>query len=770
MKLHITLLVLFISFLSGSLWAQNATIKGLVTEDRTGEPVPFANVTLKGTDIGTTTDVHGLFIFSKLAKGKYEVLIRYVSFETESKQVEITGEEQIVQLKFTLKKSALMLKGVDVVGDKEDRLNETNTSVTKITPKQIQQIPTVGGQADIAQYMQVIPGIIFTGDQGGQLYIRGGSPIQNKVLLDGMVIYNPFHSIGLFSVFETDILKNVDVYTGGFNAEYGGRISSIMDISTRDGNKRRLSGKVGGSLFGATALLEGPLSKPKENATGNSSFILSFKDSYLQQTSPVFYKYANEDGLPFNFTDLYGKLSFNADNGSKFNVFGFNFNDKVTGYESLADYSWNNVGGGFNFVVVPSSIPMIMEGVVAYSDYNITLEDQSGLPKNSEISNTNIDLNFTYFIGKNTIKYGVDFQAMKTDIEFYNSAKKLISLPDNTSDLSLFGKFKWNINSKVILEPGIRGIYYASLGLFSPEPRLAFKYNFKPDLRFKAAAGLYSQNLVDSRSDKDIVNLFTGFISSPEPIPSTFKGATVSNNLQKAQHLIAGVEKDIFEHITLNLEAYYKNFSQLINVNRDKIYDDNAFFADKPDYLKTDFIIEKGNAYGLDFSFKYDYNRLYIWTVYSLGFVNREDEIRTYPTSFDRRHNVNILASYTFGEHFDWQVDVRWNYGSGFPFTQLQGAYEKNPFTGGITTDYLINNGNIAYIYAEINQGRLPDYHRLDVSVKKKWFFKGNTVLEAVASVTNVYNRKNIFYYDVEDAKIIYQLPIMPSLGLYLKF
>ena len=134
-----------------------------------------------------------------------------------------------------------------------------NKLVNKIISKSLKRLPSIGGDPDIAQYLQVLPGVVFTGDQGGQLYIRGGAPIHNVVLLDGMILYNAFHSIGLFSVFDTDVIKTADVYTGGFNAEYGGRISSVVDIKTRDGNKKRLAGKVSASTFGSKLLLEGPL-------------------------------------------------------------------------------------------------------------------------------------------------------------------------------------------------------------------------------------------------------------------------------------------------------------------------------------------------------------------------------------------------------------------------------------------------------------------------------------------------------------------------------
>ena len=156
----------------------------------------------------------------------------------------------------------------------------------KIDPIIINKLPSVG-EPDIAQYLQVLPGVVFTGDQGGQLYIRGGLPVQNKVLLDGLIVYNPFHSIGLFSVFDNDIMKNADVYSAGFGAEYGGRTSSIMDITTRDGNKKRHSGKISASTFGAKTTLEGPLLKLNDEGNTSISYLFSAKHSYLPQTSKI---------------------------------------------------------------------------------------------------------------------------------------------------------------------------------------------------------------------------------------------------------------------------------------------------------------------------------------------------------------------------------------------------------------------------------------------------------------------------------------------------
>lgn len=748
--------------------AQNSTIKGFVYEKESGEPIIFTNVFLKKTSIGATTDVNGYFVISQIPPGNYTLMVTYLGYDSISIPVSIKSGE-VQNKKLYLLKSSFNLDVVNISAEREEAKQETKTSVIKVTPKQLKQIPAIGGQADLAQYLQVIPGVVFTGDQGGQLYIRGGAPIQNKVLLDGMVIYNPFHSIGLFSVFETDIIRTADVYTGGFGAEYGGRISSVMDINTRDGNKKRLSGKLSSSTFGAGLLLEGPLKKETENGGNNTTFIISAKNSYLAQSSKVFYNYIDTAGLPFNFTDVYSKLTFNGSNGSKLNLFGFHFNDNVDNYQALADFNWKTTGFGANFIVVPGSSSVLMEGIFAYSNYMITMTDNDALPKQSEINGFNAGLNFTYFLGKDQMKYGIEMQGFKTDFTFYNAVKRKLGQSDNTTEIAGYLKYKSSLG-KFLIEPSIRIQYYASLSEFSLEPRFAMKYLASDKLRFKLASGIYTQNLIDAKSDRDIVNLFYGFLSGPENLPEKYKGEEVTSKLQKAQHIIAGVEYDIFKHVTINLEGYYKNFSQLSNLNRNKIFDDIPDYYNKPESLRKDFIIETGNAYGADLSMKYDYKKIYIWAVYSLGYVNRTDEYQDYVPHYDRRHNVNLMLSYLFGGKLDWEFNVRWNYGSGFPFTKLQGIYEKLDFNGGINQDYTTTNGQLGIQYADINTGRLPDYHRLDVTLKKRFEIAKNSALETSLSVTNAYNRDNLFYFNAIRRERVDQLPFMPSIGINLTF
>lgn len=757
--------------------AQKGSVRGFVYEKKTGEPVIFTSVYLQGTTYGTATDVNGFYNITQVPEGSYNLMVTYVGYDTLKVPISIKAGD-IVNRKLFLTESSVKLQEFVVSAERQDRQKSIHASITKVTPKQIEKLPAMGAEPDLAQYLQVVPGVVFTGDQGGQLYIRGGSPIQNKVLLDGMVIYNPFHSIGLFSVFDSDIIRNADIFTGGFNAQYSGRISSVMDITTRDGNKRTFAGKLSGDTFGAKLLLEGPIIKQTEDDNLSLSYVLSGKSSYLESTSKMLYSYANEDGLPFGFTDLYGKMSLNGANGSKMNVFGFNFSDYVNGYQELSDLNWDSFGLGTNIVLVPAGSSALINANAAYSNYEIAMDAVDNEPRSSGISGFNLGLSFTYFFGDDQLDYGLEMQSFRTNFNFTNSVGQMVDQAENTSELGGFVVYKKNLG-RLIVEPGFRVQYYASLSESSLEPRLGVKYKITDNLRLKGAAGYYSQNLIAANSDKDVVNLFYGFLSGPDNIQNEFDGEEVTSSLQKSRHTIFGVEYDFNNRLQFNVEGYYKYNSQMTELNRNKILDDDEANSSQPSILKKTFILEKGSAYGVDFLVKYDYKRLYLWLVYSHGYVNRRGEflddenemqLKTYSPHFDRRHNLNLMSSYTFGHDLNWEFTIRWNYGSGFPYTPTKGYYERINFYDGILSDYTTTNGELAYILGDINSGRLPSYHRLDANLKRTFFIGDRSELQVTASVTNIYNRKNIFYVDRVKSEKVYQLPILPSLGMNITF
>lgn len=763
--------VFFLLFFSISLvsFAQNARIRGLVYDEATGEPANYATAQLKGTSMGALTDDNGSFIIDKIPAGNYILTITLFGYETLTDSISIKGNE-LVAKRYFLTTNSTKLNEVSITVEGQRRIQEIGTSVINVTPKDMAKMPSIGGQPDFAQYLQVLPGVVSTGDQGGQLYVRGGTPIQNMLLLDGMLIYNPFHSIGLFSVFDTEIINSADVYTGGYNAEFGGRISSVMNLKTRDGNKKRIAGKLDLNSFGAKILLEGPLVKLKEDRSVSLSYILSAKGSFLEQSSKLFYPYIEEETLPFNYLDLYGKLSLSMLNGTKLNFFTFRFDDQVN-YPSIATYHWNNWGVGTNFIIVPGNVPTTIEGAISYSNYTSSIGDKnysysvdptdSTISKLSSLSGFTINLAFNYYIQKNQLKIGFEANGFQADYTYTAANGTAMNVNDYTTDIGLFAKYKYNFRDKLIIEPGFRLQYFASLSCSSPEPRLSMKYNITKKIRLKMAAGLYSQNFVAITSDRDVVSLFTGFLSSPNRLPSTFDGKDMKNTLQKAQHVVLGLELDLIKYTTVNIEGYYKNFSQLTVTNRYKLFEN-----------ENDYIWEKGNAYGGDLTVKFEYKNLYLWGVYSLGWVNRYDGTVTYSPHFDRRHNLNIMASYAFGKKArkSWQVDLRWNYGSGFPYTQTQVAYPHITGDGLISGDFVTENESMYLLLDELNKGKLPDYHRLDFSIKKKFFIGERNTIELNASITNLYNYDNIFYVDRSSGSIIYQLPLLYSFGVNWSF
>ncbi len=753
-KLLFTPILLLITTLA---IAQTGDIRGFVYDKDNGEPVLFATVYLSGTNYGATTDINGFFNIAKVTAGTYTLTCTYVGYDSTGVSIDLKAG-RIVNQSLYMTQSSTQLAEVKVTAKKEEARSDVRVSSIKITPKEIKSIPGTGGQADLAQYLQVLPGVIFTGDQGGQLYIRGGSPVQNKILLDGMTIYNPFHSIGFFSVFETEIIRNVEVLTGGFSADYGGRISAVIDITSRDGNKKRFGGLIGANPFQANVLFEGPLLRLDEETGTSASFIVTGKHSYLEQTSRSLYTYIDSTGLPFGFTDLYGKVSLTGKTGSKLNLFGFNFRDNVD-ISNTSDLAWNTFGGGANFKLIPNFAKTIIGGHFAFSNYDITLNETDQRPRTSSINSFEIGFDITGYGRDSEFTAGLELEGPSTRFEFTNGLG--INVLENAfnTNFATFLKYKRQLGN-LVLEPSLRFQYYASISDPSFEPRLGLKFNASNNLRFKFAGGIFSQNLISAVNERDVVNLFVGFLSSPDQVTTPGTNQRADFRYQRSIHAIGGVEIDLTPNIELNVEPYYKFFPQLININRNKTSS-----------TESNFVTEVGNAFGIDFLLRYDSRNLFLWAAYSLGHVNRDDGEQVFPTHFDRRHNINLVGNYKFGSSQLWEAGVRWNMGSGFPFTLTQGFYEDFDFEDGIDSDYVGANGNLGIIFSDDrNSGRLPFYHRLDMSLKRKIEFTKYLKVELYTSVTNVYNRENIFFFDRVRFERVNQLPLLPSAGMTMKF
>ena len=790
----LAVLLLAISF--GAFAQGGGTIKGFVYDRATGEPMIFTNVVLEGTRYAGQTDVNGYFSITQIPEGTYTLFTTLLGFDTAKTSVTVKPGD-IITKKLFLAPSQRTLKGVEISARRIEKTTQINAGTTTVTPREIKLMPSAGGEPDIAQYLQVVPGVVFTGDQGGQLYIRGGAPSQTGILLDGVTIYNPFHQIGLFSVFETDAIRNVDVQSAGFNAQYGNRTSAILDVRTKDGNKNRLAGKVSASPLMARAMLEGPIVKPKREGAAGSTFLIAAKHSYFDKTSKSIYGGLGEpfkSSLPYAFTDLYGKVSLNGDNGSKLNLFGFNFTDKAkainpTTLREDASIDWNAFGTGTTFVVTPGNSSALINGRLAYSKYRIDYKEADFIQipgssydgtRSSGIEGFEGGIDFTYYFpGYSQLKYGIEVSGLHTSLDYLNENGNAVSLDRRNTSAALFMIFRKNFGDKLIFEPGVRLQYYSALSKISPEPRLGLKYNVTSFLRLKAAGGLYSQNIISTKSDRDVVNFFTGFILSPDEAVTNTDFQTVQTNLQTAYHALGGIEVDI-RNVELNLEPWYKKFTQFIELSRIKITTGN-------------FTAGEGDAKGIDLSARYNRDRLYLWGVISYqeivyktlvlrdnvvvtdqnGTLIYEPEVQTYPPPFDRRINLNLLSAYTAGKKKDWEVSLRYNLGSPFPFTQTQGFYENVNLApnGNFDQDPMAQNGQPGILYSQdINGGRLSSYHRLDFSLRKKFALSTTSNIETTLGVTNVYDRNNIFYVNRISGTRVYQLPVFPSINVTWNF
>jgi hypothetical protein len=750
------LLIIVLLFTFGNI-ALAQSFKGFVIDKTTRESIPYANVKLVGTNKGAITSDNGYFSLGIMQTGSYELVITSIGYDTLRETIIIKAEEA-QNRKFFMTPVVAEQKTVTIRSRTDRVLRQTTANISnyRVNPQQVSKLPSIGGSSDLVQYLSVLPGVINNGDQGGQVYFRGGTSAQNLNLLDGIVIYNPYHSVGLYSVFETDILKSVDVYTAGFNADYGSRASGVLDVKTKDGAKGKTNLNLNAGPFVASATVDGPLyfNKDKDNSL---TYLLSVRGSYLDQVAPKLYPYAEQNGtnLPYKMLDVIGKVTLAGTGGSKIGLTGFNFTDEAA-LSNDAIFRWYNTGFGGNFSLVPNSSNVVITGTLASSTYQITVDEETSLPRKASINGFNGGLNFSYFNNNNELKYGIG--AIGNSANFTARSPNLILTDLEANNTEIFGYIKYRaVNTRWVVEPGFRLQYYASLNVFSPEPRLAIKYNVDENIRIKGAAGLYSQNLFSTTSDRDVVSLFNGYAISPDNARDG-DGNKISNPIQLARHFVFGGEWDVNDRLQLNAEAYLKEYNQVINYNREK-----TSISD-PDY-----IAEEGLAYGIDLFARYSLDDSYFQVGYSIARVNRTFGDNTYAPAFDRRHNLNMLAGHSFGRNKSWDFNIRWALGSGFPFTQTVAFYEQLNFGGGVDGNPINSNGQLGIYYgteADYNKGRLPYYHRLDASLKKNFKLGKQSKLGISAGVTNAYNRANLFYIDRVSQRRFDQLPILPTLSM----
>jgi hypothetical protein len=545
----------------------------------------------------------------------------------------------------------------------------------------------------------------------------------------------------------------------------------VIDVKTRIGNRREFKAKTSASTFGYGFTLEGPLKKMTEESPSSVSIILSNKGSFIKKTAGLLYPYLDSTGIPFNYNDLFAKVSIVGRKGDQLDLIGMHFTDGAD-YTGLVRSTWENTGGGIRFLVSPSASNLLFESTLYYSDYRGKFIEPSKRPRTTRYNT--LEGMFKIYYNGPVFKFvwGTEMNVANT-LHTFTGAGDLLKV-DEYFSTELFTYLDGSIETKrLLIEPGFRLHYYADKSNVSPEPRLKIRYRISDRLNLNFASGLYSQNLISTSSTEDVVNLFQGFYISPAYVQNSFRGKYIDNKIQLARHGVLGFSYLGPKNLKLSVEGYVKDYYRMINYNRYRLYD--IIFNiddpnDHPEYQMKYFVFEKGWAYGVDFLADWSTTKWNLYLAYSLGYVTREDEFREYPPQFDRRHNLNFVGGYKLGRKNSWDIKARWNLGSGFPFTQTYGLYETLITGSGRFNLDPGTSGELAIWYATLNQARLPWYHRLDISLQKTWNFRNGKNLEITVSVMNVYNRQNVFYVDRISIKRVNQLPVLPTFGLNWRF
>jgi hypothetical protein len=759
-----TKLILSLSFIVltiGALAQEKYTISGYVKSAETGEELIGATVAVRALNAGVSANVYGFYSLT-LPEGSYEVTYSYVGFQELKKTINLN---QNIQENIELSESVNELDIVEISSDRaESNVKNVEMSVNKIDAKTIKKIPALLGEADVVKSVLLLPGVSTVGEGSTGFNVRGGGIDQNLVLLDEAPVYNSSHLFGFFSVFNPDAVKNVKLIKGGIAPQYGGRLSSILDVRMKDGNKKEFTGSGGVGVIFSRLSLEGPIVKDK------TSFIVAGRRSYADILAKPFLN-SDLDGSKFYFYDLTAKVNHQFNEKNKVFLSGY-FGRDVFGSGFVFDWGNATATARWNHIF---NDRIFMNLTAFYSDYDYAFgidEDDArdDFSWESSILGYSLKPDFSYYVNNNnTLKFGG--QAI-----YYNFKPAVASFASDgqTNDISLPEKFalenglyiqnEQKIGARTTLLYGVRWSNFSYLGKGEKqtyrdtipgirkelekvesyddneviasynnlEPRLAIKYDLNEVSSIKGSYNRMSQYL----------HLMSNTIAST-PIDIWLP---TTNNIKP--QLVDQVAVGYFRNFSKNkyeasAEVYAKDFQNQID------YIDNAdiFFNEQ---LEGDLLSGDGRAYGLELFVKKNQGKLNGWVSYTISRSERKvDGISRgewYPTRFDRAHNLSVVSSYDWNDK--WSFSANFVFSSGTPATFPTNRYEIQGAVIPHNVDQKRNNY------------RIPSYHRLDISATltprsnegRKW--KG----EWVFSIYNLYSRRNpfsIFFEQDKDNQLV---------------
>lgn len=781
----------FFFLFSCQLFAQKHTISGKITDASSGELLVGVNIYEKNKFIGTTSNTYGFYSLT-LPEDSHIIVFSFVGYQTQEKVTHL-DKDQILNITLS---TTIDLEEVEIIADKIERIEEkTQMSSIKVPIKQIKAIPALFGEVDVLKALQLLPGVQSGGEGTSGLYVRGGGPDQNLILLDGVPVYNVSHLFGFFSVFNADAIKDIELIKGGFPARYGGRLSSVIDIRMKEGNMKKVSGEGAIGLVASKFSIEGPIVKDK------TSFIISARRTYIDLLAqPIIRNVIKSEGgkgtLGYYFYDLNGKINHKLSDKDHL-FFSYYMGDDRAYAKTKNDYinsnvsyeidnnfnlKWGNIIGAtrWNHVI---NKKLFSNVTLTYSQYRFSVEEEFVQTQNDLLTNVS---NSTRFAFKNFS--GINDWAGKVDFDFIPSPNHYIKFGANhiyhtfspgatsfkqtsngtdnidttlgnaklyANEFSTYIEDDFKINNSIKVNAGVHfsGFFVGNTFYNAVQPRISANYLFMRGWSVKASYADMTQ----------YIHLLTNTgIGLPTDL---WVPATENVKPQQSRQTALGLAHTFLEAYEISLEGYYKTMNNLIE------YKPGASFLAANETWEDKVETEgKGWSYGMEFFVQKKSGNTTGWVGYTLSWTNRQftnlNFGEKYPYRYDRRHDVSITISHKVNEKID--LAGTWVFGTGNAVTLPIASYEAY-----VNNDYYSNS--VEY-YQGQNGFRMAPYHRLDFGInfhkEKKWGQRTWNI-----SVYNLYSRQNPFFlyfgYNNNSQKVLKQVslfPIIPSVSYSFKF
>ncbi len=759
-KLFLLLTVLLLLLCVTSAHADGA-IRGFVLDKTSGEPLPVANVLVVGTERGAATNLDGYFHIPALPSGMYTLKVSYLGFNTAEFEVKVNGSET-TPVNLELLPAGLSLEEVvytQSATDDDEIRKSARVSTIPVDANTIRSLPALGAEVDVMRAMQAIPGVKASSDISSALYVRGGNSAMTLIQMDQSTVYNPSHLFGMFSTFNGDAVKHIQLMKGGFPAEYGSRAGSVLEVVTNDGNRKKNEGVVSLGIVSTKMALEGPLPK------GIGSYAVSGRRTYFDGIVKALESSGVEDLPNYYFYDGNGKVNLDVTPKTTLTLGGYLGLDKLTYEFSDTDSPieikthWGNktstarlrqVTGDHSYVTLGYSFSRYASGF-AFENEGETVQEFK-----NRFNEHLIRTDFEYFgLVNHTIKSGIEARRYSVDVLNQTEDVVYMDIDDYAWNISHYIQDSWKIGAQWEVMPGLRWSWHEKGEQVKLEPRFSTVYHYNPQTRFKLALGRYYQwiEVVSSGDAASFLDIWMPNDGTVEPM--------------YADQIVLGIEHDPVPGLEFTFESYYND---LHNVNEFNMA------VDRGTTMKDVTFIGEGYAYGFEFMLRKKAGRLTGWLGYSLAWTKRRfpgsnvNFGNWYYPRWDRRHDFIAVGTYALSEK--WDMSAQWRYNTGQGYTRAMAMYTQH--LPGVKDD-MFPDANRRMLYGAQNNYRFPADHRLDVTFTyNHHFFKLPAKLNM--SVYNVYSRRSIWFlsYDndtnpveVEKVKL---LPIIPLLSYEVRF